>query len=172
MGGKVVKGISKRLLRGRGGVGQSLLHFNAENAQAFRGINFYPDGSKIGTNNCIYCAVNTDKALKTGVIEPAIGDGNIFSPILNDMFGKPNSNLKYPQIVAELAKTPHSTGIIEMRPPGGELGHVFNVFNDGGTIRAFDSQQGQEILDISAYLKRHGAGRDGFFLKFYNTTDK
>jgi Papain fold toxin 1, glutamine deamidase len=134
----LVKSGAKDLEHGAG----SLEREGSDLAGSIRHVN--PTG---GTENCLECAIVTDKTLKgKGVKEVARNIGPQPVRVLETRFGsKFQSVPDRAGIEAILKKSgPRSTGIVFGSRGPNAIGHVFNAVNQKGVIRFLDGQIGRE----------------------------
>ncbi len=112
-----------------------------------------------GSSNCVNCAIATDSMLggaPASALDVAVGVTGQPISILEDLYGGSFEPVAGPsEIASELsAAGPGSRGIV-FGTRGDDVGHVFNVVNQGGVIRFLDGQSG-------GVASLHGF--DGFFL--------
>jgi hypothetical protein len=110
----------------------------AEEAGSIRNINTIG-----GDLNCVNCAIATD-AMLAGRPASALGGGPYSIDVLKKLFGRqfsPPASIAH--ISDEIASAgPGARGIIFGSRGSGEVGHVFNVVNQNGTVRFLDGQSG------------------------------
>jgi len=97
-----------------------------------------------GRNNCVNCVIATDSTL-AGSPASALGGGpfriNVLEKIFGRMFGSPSTIDRVSRIMS--AAGPGSRGIVYGSRGSDQVGHVFNVVNQNGTIRFLDGQTGR-----------------------------
>jgi RHS repeat-associated protein len=108
-------------------------------AGSIRKVN--PTGSR---TNCVNCAIATDATL-AGSPASALPSGPTPIAVLEKMFGGQFTKMSGQAAVeAELLKAgPGARAIVFGSRGPGQVGHVFNVVNQGGTIRFLDGQTGK-----------------------------
>jgi filamentous hemagglutinin len=95
------------------------------------------------TMNCVNCVITTDQVLD-GVKVSAALDGPKPIGLLESYFGSSFAPISgQPEIEAAMtAAGDGARGVVFASPGPGQVGHVFNVVNQGGAIRFLDGQPG------------------------------
>jgi hypothetical protein len=114
-----------------------------ENAAGIRDV-VNPLGA---TNNCAYCAVATDRTLAgspASALDIPPGAKGMPISVVSDALGgtwKPVSGID--EVEQELTDAGDGArGVVYGGRPAGQIGHVWNVINRGGTIQYVDGQTG------------------------------
>jgi filamentous hemagglutinin len=107
-------------------------------AGSIRNVN--PTG---GDMNCVNCAIATDATLR-GNPASALPGSPTSLVVLQQQFGSRFAPATTSSIEQSLLQQGNgATGIVYGFPPAGsDVGHVFNVVNQNGTIRYLDGQTG------------------------------
>ena len=116
---------------------QAMLEKKVPTAGSIRNVN------KIGgTENCVNCVIATDATLAGN---PASALNSIPQPIsvLQREFGTTFTHNLGVNDISNLVSEPGQRGIIFGNRGYGEIGHVFNVVNQNGTVRFLDGQTGK-----------------------------
>jgi RHS repeat-associated protein len=119
-------------------------------AGSIRGVN--PRGH---TNNCVNCAIATDRTL-AGFPTSAMPQSGRGAPVsvLTDIFGGRFRQVSGQAEITRImeAAGPGSRGIVMGQRAGSEVGHVFNVTNQNGTVRFLDGQSGTTATFSNGYV--------------------
>ena len=112
----------------------------SESAGSIRNVN--PGG---GTMNCVNCVVATDAMLDGAKVSAAL-DGPKPIAALENHFGAKFVAVSGKAAIERImgAAGHGARGVVFASPGLGRIGHVFNVVNQGGTVRFLDGQAGQE----------------------------
>ena len=96
-----------------------------------------------GTMNCVNCVITTDQMLD-GVKVSAALDGPKPIGFLESYFGSSFAPISGQSAIeaAMSAAGDGARGVVFASPGPGQVGHVFNVVNQGGVIRFLDGQPG------------------------------
>jgi hypothetical protein len=96
-----------------------------------------------GSDNCVNCAVATDATL-AGRPASALGGGPFRIDVLEKLYG---TKFSAPTTIDDITSTIGAAGDgargIVFGSRGTEVGHVFNVVNQGGVVRFLDGQTGK-----------------------------
>jgi hypothetical protein len=111
-------------------------------AGSIRNVN--PTG---GTMNCVNCCIATDASL-AGHPASALPGGVTPISTLENIFSSKFVRVEGPDAIEGMLESagPGSRGIVYVKPEGSNVGHVFNVVNQGGTIRFLDGQTGKQFI--------------------------
>jgi RHS repeat-associated protein len=143
MGSKAEQTILREGLAGAAGVVAAL------EAGSIRGVN----AAARGTQNCVLCAIATDATL-AGRPTPAAGGGPFYISMIEQhfrtTFGAPGTIQRV--TAAMEAAGNGARGIVFGSRGGEEVGHVFNVVNQRGTIRYLDGQTGKSANLDDGYV--------------------
>jgi RHS repeat-associated protein len=139
-----VSGIASASLRGAGILEEGAAV--AKEAGSIRGVNAVG-----GTMNCVNCAIATDATL-AGRPASALNGGPFRIDVLETLFGGRFGAAGPIGSISEsiLAAGPGARGIVFGARSRGEVGHVFNVVNQNGTVRYLDGQTGQ-VASLEGY---------------------
>jgi len=110
----------------------------AEEAGSIRNVN------AVGGNmNCVNCVIATD-AMLSGQPASALGGGPFRLAVLENLYGAKFGSATTIDYISGVMKDAGagSRGIV-YGSRGGEVGHVFNVVNQGGVVRFLDGQTGK-----------------------------
>jgi RHS repeat-associated protein len=111
---------------------------NAAHAGSIRGVN--PTG---GTMNCVNCSIATDATLAGRPASALNGEATSISVLegfFGRSFGSPGSIQQVEHAMSSAG--PGARGIVFGSRGPDEVGHVFNVVNQKGTVRLLDGQAG------------------------------
>jgi filamentous hemagglutinin len=118
-----------------------------DTAGSIRNVNpGYPTTGR--TQNCVNCSVATDATLSGTPTSALPSTGPVPIPVLERQYG---ATFGAPASSSALATQMENAGngargiVFGSRGPG-EIGHVFNVVNQGGVIRFLDGQTGMPAL--------------------------
>lgn len=115
-------------------------------AGSIRSVN--PTGSK---TNCVNCAVTADQMLR-GNYASALPSGPKNISEIEAIYGRNfSSPTNIGDIASKMAKAGNGSQGIVFGSRGSEIGHVFNVVNQNGTVRFLDSQSGQAAIINNGY---------------------
>ena len=96
-----------------------------------------------GSNNCVNCSIATD-AMLSGRPASALGGSPTSISVLETHFGRSFSDpVSVQSMRSDLLEAGNGArGIVYGSRGPGEVGHVFNAVNQGGTVRFLDGQSG------------------------------